>query len=319
MDLRISRGINCAKAIAILFVIVAHTNFGYLPATLGMVLDRIGSMGVPIFMLISGYLFNTEKYDSIIAFFKKKVFSIFIPWFFCGFIIYVYSNIVVNKYINIIDAVKFLLGKGSYLYYMTVLVVSYILLFYPVKQKHKSFLYISIAVTIVSHQLTAWGIIDIFGNYLNVFNWIGIFSIGVLARDIDINLLIEKTHKNKWYLLFVWAAMLILGFFIEDNTYGYFSKLGLFIEFISSILIICFSVCYGNKYIEVVGRYSFSIYLTHIAIIPIAYKFLGHIYIINLLMPIFTLLICVLIIYVGKIIFEKLKIERIYSILIGLR
>lgn len=312
-----NESISVSKAIAILCVIVAHTTFNNFPEILSALFARIGSMGVPVFMIISGYLFHVK--EDIGGFIKKKFRTIIIPWWFCGIVMYIYTYLRMGDDINIAGLLKFVLGKGSYLYYMTVLMCCYIIFYYPMKKKFNAVFIVAILMSVISHQLTAIGIMDVIGNYLNIFNWIGFFSIGVIMQQYGIEHVQRIIHRHKIILIFVWGCLFVCGIFIDKDGYGYFSHLGMIMELISSFLIISLSERIHGKRIVYVGDISFSIYLIHMAIVPIIFKLLGNIMIINYIMPLITLIVCVVLIICADKITAKLKINKLYRLLIGMR
>lgn len=86
------------RALAILFVILIHTsNYFTKEATVHSLfwsfsssLAAFGTIGVPLFFMISGTLLLNRKYDNIMEFYKKRVSRIAIPFaFWIIFIIYV--------------------------------------------------------------------------------------------------------------------------------------------------------------------------------------------------------------------------------------
>lgn len=312
-----NESISVSKAIAILCVIVAHTTFNNFPEILSALFARIGSMGVPVFMIISGYLFHVK--EDIGGFIKKKFKTIIIPWWFCGIVMYIYTYLRMGDDINIAGLLKFVLGKGSYLYYMTVLMCCYIIFYYPMKKKFNAVFIVAILMSVISHQLTAIGIMDVIGNYLNVFNWIGFFSIGVLMQQCGIEYIQKIVYRHKIVLIITWVFLFIFGIFIDKGSYGYFSHLGMIMELISSFLIISLSEHVRTKKIAYIGDISFSIYLIHMAIVPITFKLVGDIVIINYIMPFITLIACVFLVICADKITAKLKINKLYRLLIGMR
>ena len=72
----------------------------------------------------------------------------------------------------------FLLGNGSYLYYLTMLVCMYLVFAWPVMRR-KPVLYACVVITAVSSMFALN--IPGFTPYLNIFNWIGYFALGILC------------------------------------------------------------------------------------------------------------------------------------------
>lgn len=68
--------IDVAKGIGILFVVFAHVNFT------PELLTYIYSFHMPLFFILSGMVFNGEKYNTFFAFFKRKFYTLICPYFF---------------------------------------------------------------------------------------------------------------------------------------------------------------------------------------------------------------------------------------------
>ena len=102
--------IYIVKALAIVCTIAAH-----MPSEgmVGKLLDIFGTMGVPTFLFISGLFWESGN----IATWKKYIEKIAIPWIFGGTINWI---ICFLRHYNSLTLVEFLLGKGSYLWYLSV-------------------------------------------------------------------------------------------------------------------------------------------------------------------------------------------------------
>ena len=101
------------KAIAIFSVVCAHStplmdSNSKINVFSSQMLDYLGTFGVPVFFCISGYLFagNTRTWGE---FWKRKVFTLFIPWICCETLLWLY--VVLRKGgISITAWLLFLLG-----------------------------------------------------------------------------------------------------------------------------------------------------------------------------------------------------------------
>ena len=181
---RVSEAFTVSRVLAILSVIVAHTTF---PVAEGSVaadlLTSLGAIGVVVFFIISGYYFNPAKYGSLGAFLKPKLTSVVLPWVAMTTFVFVARAAVMGwADFNLPAFGLFLVGHGSYLYYLTVLMVCYVAYFYPVQQDRLTVVcLVSVLLTVASLQLTAFGVWDVshvgLTDYLNPLNWIGYFCI----------------------------------------------------------------------------------------------------------------------------------------------
>lgn len=265
-----------------LFVIVAHTNFSTIPnPILRMILDRLGAVAVPVFLLVAGYYFHTEKFGSVWILLKKKAVTLCLPWIFCGMLVYGYSALRSDSGLTFSAAVRFLLGNGSYLYYLTILLALQVIFYFLRNIPRPVLLWSCVGISCVSLLLSASDTIDPvittlhMTNYLNIFNWCGFFAIGFAAQHQSEDYLLNAIRKLWVPAGIVWTALLVAGYFWEDS-FGYFSWLGYGMELCSCILLLRLGQWLENvQWLRTVGKYSFSIYLFHIQIIPIVAKFLG--------------------------------------------
>lgn len=323
----ISKAAWTAKAIAILFVIIAHTPFTKIENLwLRMFIDRLGAMGVPIFLSVSGYFYHPEKYTSRLTMMRHKIKGLFFPWMFCGTIIYIYTTWRQKAALDFTACLFFLVGKGSYLYYLTVLVLVE-LLFFGIRQKNsKKIVIVTVVVSFLSSVFTAYGISDSviqalhITNYLNPLNWIGFFAIGFYCQIIDLKCIFSRRITIHGFLVALWIFLFVAGYYVENSTYGYFSKLGFIMEWISTFLLLQVAWWLRNKpQIVELGKYSYSLYLIHIQIIPIVCIFAKRSGILQLFVPAITYIVTVLAINIMLWIGAKLHIQGYIKNLIGLR
>lgn len=180
--------VSVTKAIAILTVICAHVSLITRGGALGdysmHVLSNLGTIGVGIFYFIGGYNFRPEKYkfsESI----KLKCVSIVIPWICVGTLVWLY--IVLRKGgISFVGWLKFIIGYQSYLYFLTNLIIFY-LLFYLIsrigdKKTGKIVCIVLILLSFLSIFFESKGM-SVFPNfYLDPFIFVGYFSAGYVLR-----------------------------------------------------------------------------------------------------------------------------------------
>lgn len=323
-DKEISKTCWVAKALAILFVIIAHSNFNEVSGSIiYYFLKRLGSMAVPLFLIISGRYYNVKKYNNLLELINYKIKNIVIPWLFCGIFIYVYSSFKSTKDISIYAGIKFLLGVDTYLYFLSVLILLNIMYWFVKKYDKRKVYFISFIINIISLILTITKISDPLinyiqiTNYLNPFNWIAFFSFGIAMRDYDIKKFILDQHKCLCFIL-IWIILFISGYLFDDG-YGYFSVLGFTMEWMSSFILLYISWNLRNFiYLQELGKYSFAIYLTHIEIIPIVFKFLHFSVLGTLISPFIVYFINFILLYVIKKGCEKIKNIKLIK-LFGLR
>lgn len=269
------------KSLAIFSVVCAHTGLvpqdaNYMALFNSKLLNYIGTMGVPVFFVISGYLFgkNARKFSD---FWKKKSISIILPWLFCETFLWLY--IVLRKGgIGVKEWALFILGYKHTTYYLTVLVICY-LVFWFVKKDWQ--IYIMIVLSVASMISTGWGGILSKLNewtgtfYLNPFNWFAFFAVGILLSEKKKSLL-----GGSWLNLVANRRVLLLSTIVSWTYFAimmirkediyYFSRYAI-IANIANIVMLSGIACVINGmsnerictlFIKT-GKYSFSIYLLH--------------------------------------------------------
>lgn len=190
------------KSIAVFCVVCAHVSpipegagiWNYIAAGY---LNYMGTMGVPVFFILSGYLFERNE-KSFGEFWKGKVKSVFIPWIFCETLLWLY--VVLRKGgITFRSWLFFIIGYQHTTYYLTMLVIMY-LVFWRIKKDWE--LTALILVSVFSIICTGWNFGISFINewtgtfYLNPLNWICFFAAGMLiCRKDCLIYLIGKTEK----------------------------------------------------------------------------------------------------------------------------
>lgn len=311
--------IDKLRIFAIFSVVCAHVgaiNEGasYANALASTLLGCIGAMGVPVFFIISGYLYEkTEK--SFVSFWKSRFRTLIVPWFLCETCLWFY--VVLRKGgISFWNWLKFLVGYQSTTYYLTLLVVFYIL-FWKIK-KVRWILLVGSFVSAVQIVSTGWniqplaGYSGIFGTaYLNPFHFMIYFCIGMLMELYHLwDLIAEKCAK---YLL-ISAMCLTLTVFLhiyKGWSFSYFSNYALLNTLFSTATIMGMARWMQRKQwngLDLVGKWSFSIYLLYqfLAGFLVQITNLVDVWVVTLLRPVITISIVMLVIIILNKINDKL-------------
>jgi len=318
---KINSAFSISRVFAVLSVICAHVIVTS-PPLLNKIFDDAGSIGVIVFFMLAGYYFHSEKYGSVFAFLHTKVTSIVIPWFICGFLVYIYSCILKRQGIHINEMVPFILGYKTLYYYMSVLLMCYLLLFC----RKKVILYLAIAANILSVFLTVEGLLDTaytalhITKYLNVFNWIGFFAAGILLQSCSADLLYKFLKRTR-----VPVLVIFLLFFVFVLAYDipviYFSYSGILFEIAGFWCVLGLStfVFLNRRFIHAVSDMSFAIYLIHLPIVGFVFLAFGSFLPGKILSPFIVLAAAAGILYLGRLLARKCRMEEAYCILFGIR
>lgn len=304
------------KGVALVSVFFAHTagKYGY-PSYEGL-RDCLGLIGVPTFFIVSGYLFN--KSANVFLFIKKKIWNVIFPWFLCSSCTYVLSIILNSQNLSLWCYIKWIFGIQTWYYFVPVLILIFILFTFF---DNDWFVAVSFLFTILSLLLTQMFVDEgVNCNYINVFNWIGFFALGVFLRKKGT---LDKLKTPLAYLFFIIA---ILGLVFVDRITNYWSIQSLIFEVIGFIAIVNMSYLIDrniwiSNIFQKVGKISYFVYLIHMQMVGVINSRL-HIEEIHpaliLVKPLIVFIIIVFIIEIFVYLLDKLKLYKFMKYL-GIR
>lgn len=85
---KVSGVFDISRTIAIISVITAHTPFNINSSILYNLTKCFSSVGVIVFIIVSGYYFNPYKYMVLGNFIKSKLTTIILPWGLTGTVVF---------------------------------------------------------------------------------------------------------------------------------------------------------------------------------------------------------------------------------------
>ena len=286
-------------------------------------LSRLGTIGVILFLIMAGYFFKPSKFTSVGHLLKNKFYSICIPWLFLGSLTWLYKATLSSQFRSVNEYFKWILGNGSYLYYIPVLLLCFLMLY----KAPEIILYALLPITAVSIFLTTCGLLDPIYSFigisafLNVFNWIGFFSLGMLLQKIDTEKLFDffKKFRILNVSLFVTAFVLLLIF--KNVSYGYFSYIAIPYELLGCMAILSMSTLSLTKFqfFKELSNLSFSIYLIHMIFIGLLDQIMNLSNITRLASPLIIIVVSFFFLFVGRFISKKIHLEKNYILLTGAR
>lgn len=265
--------ITRTRAVAVLLIVLAHciaapTNATQLTVKMIDLCSSVSSFGVWLFFILGGYLLRYEK-RPFLDMLNRKILRIVVPWLFTGFLVYIYTN-VRHGGVSLMSLIQFILGYGSYLWYMGVYSVLLVAFYAIRKIKWGSYLLIVLAIIIelsgIQYQFAGT---NYKFYYFLVGAWPFAFGIGYLINQHDWGKNIfahAKKYGGLWF-----AATFIATVFVFSRFGGwyYWSKcyLPLCIWVTPAIiwLVLISGKVFGNIMDEI-GRMSFSIYLLHMPV-----------------------------------------------------
>ena len=269
----LSAAISVARGLALFSIVSAHIVFlKGTPAVFSNFYANFGTIGVVAYYIISGFLFEPEHYGGFLKMLKNKAKAIGLPWVILGSTVYFYKVYFTRVY-SLKAHVKWLLGKNTYLYFITVLLLCFVICYLV---KNKAALWGFVALNILSLELTAFGVLQPaiaflrITNNLNIFNWLGFFALGRLARGLNGEGIYSFLKKARvWLLLlFVGATALLLALGLKST---YISHLGWLYELLGAAAIFGAATFAGlkNPVLQKISNDSFAVYLTHFLIIEL--------------------------------------------------
>ena len=191
------------KAFAIFSVVCAHTAVEPANSTESLhfavkVLSAIGTMGVPIFFIVSGYLFQNNQ-RNMKSFWIRKLKTIICPWLFCETLVWLY--VVLRKGgVSVWSWTKFILGINHSTYYLTILIFFFIVFWYL--KNNTVVIVLSMCFSCLSIIAYGWDLPlfskfnDMFVTiYLNPFLWMMYFGLGLLLGKYQ---LLDRFAEFSW-------------------------------------------------------------------------------------------------------------------------
>lgn len=322
---RLSALFTVARVFALISIVSAHITFTVnVFGWVARLYKIVASVGVVCFLFISGYYYKPEKFGSFTGLLKKKGLTIGLPWLFLGSVSFLYNYILSGGDSFVLEYLKWIIGNGTYLYYLTVLFICF-LAFYKTNDRIQIG---AMLLTVVSLLLTALGVFDSvisflhITNYLNVFNWFGIFAAGMYVRNkIATDKLYGFLKKSRWIILGLFIAVAILLIIFDQVQVGYFSYVGIWLEILGTLAIFSIATLeiFENKIFEDLANLSFTVYLIHLMVIGV-FDFVFNLHFIT---QILATGIIIVICYVGlafvRWLIKIVKLEKIGYPLFGFR
>lgn len=307
------------KAVAIFSTIAAHCTLvdnqlesNYIAMFSASVLASIGSIGVPLFLVISGYLYNNSKELKTII--KNKIESICIPWFFWGTLVWLY--IVLRKGgITLESWGNFLIGNGSYLYFNTILLFMFAV-FYWMRNSRGRYVLLLMSIVMVTYQSL---ILKSYSNYtyLNPLIWCGWFSLGQILRNVEVDLNFVFKYRFLWYIMYL---LITLYMSYTHRSIGYWSPGAIVVELVA--IFVCMNLAKrGGTFLGWIGRRTYLIYLLHMSVAGIISNMMNRFSftaVITILRPVIVISLTVIGIHILENVFRCQKNKKI-SIIMGIK
>ena len=295
---KISKHRTFLMGIAILWIVIFHTMIDFHNIVLNFIRD-IGDCGVDIFLFLSGFgIYYSLKKNDTYSFYKKRLKRIFIPYIpllliWCSAIAF-FSNISIYEILGNLYMIGIWVGlQHQYAWFVQLVVLLYLIspiiyyLFRRTSNSHKLLFYLI---------LFFWGLSFIFFDtsiYHKSIRGLAFFIGMYFAHS---NFKNEKKERFFWNILFfigiilliiskLWVAK-VLGlsyhWIIRNSTYPFFVPGVCLLLSPPPPLIYKLYIMYPFPFqflyriISFMGTISLELYLIHVAIFRLAYKFLTN-------------------------------------------
>ncbi|MCC8015626.1 MAG: acyltransferase [Eubacterium sp.] len=322
---RESENFDIIRVIAILSVIAAHTNEYVETPVLREVItffwSSFGTVGVPAFLILGGFFYHREQGDTR-RFWTNKAKNVIFPWILCSTLMFFLYGIVKGNSMTFAEYMKYILGCGTWFYYMTIYVVCLVL--FRFFWKNTKALVCIIIVTSVSLLLCTFGIyleIGYMNVYLNPLNWIGYFALGILIRKYRLD---RKVVRQRFALPSCVVMMCLSYIFMmitkKNSYFNFFS--GIWEVSVFVILLFVADIIqpkFIRDFIIWIGKITFSIYLLHMPIVQPFCKLLPNNLFGDIFKPVAGFIVVVFIAFVGLKICERISIGKYIKRMVGIR
>lgn len=304
-----NKNILLFKGIAIFSVVFAHCHnnisMSLVEEILNQITINIGTIGVPIFFVCSGYLFHKKPF---LLFWQKKV-PMIEAWIFTGSLVWGYE--VVRKGLDYANYVEWLLGIGTYLWYMPTLFLIWFI-FELINEKyliHATCVFLFIYISVI--EILEVKKFDV--PFLrNVICFIPFFAIGYLIqkkKDI-LRKIIEKCS--------IWVPLIILvgGIVYNQNKLIYGCRMFLLIAL--SIIFLIYRVFNSLKKdgklsrgLMQLGENSYAIYLLHMPLAGAATNIFSRFSISRMLVLFYPIAVCLTVNYFCELAKKRIRYKWI--------
>jgi surface polysaccharide O-acyltransferase-like enzyme len=311
------------RAVAIFSVLCAHSSYVSDSSQISLFFSRLlllyGLAGVPIFFINSGYYFYSRQITSYKIFLNKKTDKIIIPWVFLTTIVYLYIALR-KEGLDLGNYIYFIIGLGNYTYFLSVLMILYM---FFLKSRFSNFLIIfGVLFSILSMGLTTTGHLSFIDPYINPFNWLLYFLLGIIIRKFD--LLFKIIFYVKPYRYYLLMILCLLSLFATIN--GFYPYYWNIIAYFFIPIFIITTVSFLYKYHTIfrsmigVGKKTLPIYLIHSLFVGGIVYFTNYYSLVFFVpfRPLITLLVTLAAIYIYTKLIRILNIEKIGLVLMGL-
>lgn len=279
--------LDVIRCVALFLIILCHTNIGLEDAV--PFIDKlkwfVGKCGVPLFLIISGYLNLPMKYEDK-EFISKRFKRVFLPFLFWSVVYFILDATTRDGIVlkNIFSEDCFLIASSSHLWYIYAILALYLItpIISEYFQKCSKIMFrfyliiwlISALFTYYYHW-TGHTFFDHNFTYITYYlsGYLGYYILGYYIKRFSPELIFNQLNIRNSFVLgsifFLAIFFIYIGYFILNMTTVEISKYTTIVPILFSI--IAFSILWKIKVknvrtinvIDSLSKCSFGIYLIH--------------------------------------------------------
>ena len=321
--------ISLLKGLAIFSVVCAHcysipAYAGEFERACSLILHNLGTLGVLVFFVVSGYLFRVTDVKSFLA---KKALGICLPWLVGATAVYLYVALR-KPPITLGDYVSFLFGNGSYFYYLTVLMLLYLLFLFLPFLRRTAACVAMMAITVASVFFLYSVELVYITQYLNILNWCGYFALGVFIRTHQdkVRRVFLALYRFRFAFYAAYIGVLVYQFF-ADGGGGYWGVPNAFFAWLGAFCLLLLAESLGHRsergaqrILIRMGDTSLFVYIWHMPIAGIVTNLFSRqpLTVAVLARPFVVLGVVLVACRLAELVLKKVKAEKI-GIAFGIR
>ncbi len=296
--------IDSLRALAIFLIVLIHVSANYVEAyknvpfgswLSGDLFDSFSRLGIPLFLMISGFLLLTNyQEDKIKIFIKKRFLKVFVPFLIWSAFYFFWRYFFHGEQLSLLSIFRDFVTTKSYyhlgfFYYLLSLYIATPFIYQILKNKSLivPFLLLWFVFVSVNELLRPFGLYSRLGSEIFT-SYLGIYVIGYALGN---NLLpwVNKFSAKVWFLIFLVCNFLIFvgtafltlirGDFVSTlyiyyTPFVFLSSIAVFLIF-KNINAFEFNRKHRltTKIIKEISLVSFGIYLIHPVVIEVLYKY----------------------------------------------
>ena len=319
VELKISGSLYVLKALAIICVAAAHCP-GFNSPFAESARALLGTLGVPVFLICSGFFFKRDEEAK--TFWLKKLKTIVVPWLVWGVITFMIPVLAGTYKFGVLPLAKWIIGYKTWLYFVPVLLLCFVLFRISKARAWDIFMLTVFAASWILTYAKVLKYGKLITEYQNVFNFTGFFLLGMFLRKKDaLNKLCAAPPAAKIGVSVLWILTGVLYAVFGKSIIYWGSLMSIPFELLGFVSLFWLSCRISeSRLLKDMGKRTFFIYFLHMQIgymainavfgkLPLnsaAFEF-----VLAFVKPCAVVLFIYLLWFIAKKVFSLLKLEKL--------